>query len=112
MVHWDQRIFSELFENSSPTRDEVTSSELAFTLEVEMPGMRTEDVSIETKKGILAIKAERKGARRTRRVARTYRLPDGVNDEAIEATLAEGILTVVMPKREGQGSRKISVRTN
>lgn len=112
MVQWDSRTFSAFFEGSSPHGDEVTSSDLAFTLEVEMPGMRTEDVSIETKKGILTIRAERKGAKRTRKVARTYRLPDGVNDEAIEATLAEGILTVVLPKREGQDSRKISVRAN
>jgi HSP20 family protein len=102
---------SSLFETPK-TDDYISETDSAFSIEVEMPGMKTEDVVIETKNGLLFIKAEHKNERRERRFKRTYRLPETVNDEAIEATLADGILTVTLPKREAPSSRKIAIRAN
>jgi HSP20 family protein len=89
-------------------------------LEAELPGVKREDVDIELVGTELAITGEMKekgrtGAvrRRTRRTGRfDYRvtLPEQVQAEQIEASLAEGVLTVRVPKSERAQRKKIAVK--
>jgi HSP20 family protein len=89
-------------------------------LEAELPGVKREDVDIELVGNELAItgevkEKERTGAvrRRTRRTGRfDYRvtLPEQVEAEQIEASLAEGVLTVRVPKSERAQRKKIAVK--
>ncbi len=113
---WDPWISRNLFNRpvfDTPVNDDyVTDNESSFTIEVEMPGMRAEDVTIDVQKGMLLINAERKNGPRTRKVKRAYRLPDTINTDAIEASLTDGILTLTLPKQEPPGTRKILVKPN
>ena len=43
---------------------------------------------------------------------RSFSLPETVDDEAIEANLADGVLTVRLPKKEAPTARKIAVSSN
>jgi HSP20 family protein len=92
----------------------------AYVLEAELPGLKREDVDIELVGNELAItgevqEKERTGVarRRTRRTGRfDYRvtLPEQVDAEQIEASLAEGVLTLRVPKSERAQRKKIAIK--
>ena len=42
-------------------------------------------------------------------VSRSVRLPDPVDEESVEATLEEGVLTVTLPKRHDEEGRTIEI---
>lgn len=88
-------------------------------VEVGLPGVRRDDVTIDLIGTELAISGELKEKERqgwfrhrTRRTGQfTYRvtLPHDVNLDAIEAKLADGVLTVRVPKTEAQKPRRIAI---
>ncbi len=92
----------------------------AYVVEAELPGVKRENVNIELVGNELNISGEikereRKGTvrRRSRRTGRfDYRvsLPDHVDADKIEANLAEGVLTVRVPKSERAQRRRIEVK--
>jgi len=80
------------------------------TATFELPGIKKEDVHIETLPGRLRISAECKMSeehekdgyaireRHFGKYARTLQLPQGVKDEEIKANMENGVLTVTFPK--------------
>ena len=91
----------------------------AYIVEAELPGVRREDVNIELVGNELSISGvikerERKGtlrrsSRRTGRFDYRVSLPDHVDEDRIEASLAEGVLTLQLPKSERARRRRIEV---
>lgn len=91
----------------------------AYVIELDAPGVRREDVTVEVRGGDLCVSGEhtereRSGVlrRKTRRTGRFYyrtNLPEDVDEERIEAKLADGVLTVHLPKREQSKPRRITV---
>jgi HSP20 family protein len=104
----------------SPLVD-IEETDDAYVVEAELPGVKEKDVNIELVGNELAITGEikerqRKGTlrRQTRRTGRfDYRvtLPDHVDADKIDAKLAEGVLTVRVPKSERAQRRKIEVKS-
>jgi HSP20 family protein len=94
----------------------------AYVLEAELPGVKREDVDIELVGNELVISGELKERERTgiirRRTRRTGRfdyrvtLPEQVAADAIEATLADGVLTVRVPKSERAQRRRIEIKSS
>ena len=84
----------------------------AIIVEVELPGVRREDVRIEVEGDFLHITGERRTTterqernyyrleRRYGRFARQLRLPSTVARERIRAEFEAGILIITLPKRE------------
>lgn len=119
--------FSELFGFSPfavPTEErvfrpvvETWESEDAHHIEVELAGIKQEDVELEVERGILTLSGERKRTRegKTERVygafSRSFRLPETVDESAISATMADGVLTITLQKAEVVKPRKIEVST-
>jgi HSP20 family protein len=80
------------------------------TATFELPGLKKEDVQLEVQDGRLTVSAENKVSsehasegyavreRRFGRISRTLRLPQGVKEEDIKASLENGVLTVTFPK--------------
>jgi HSP20 family protein len=101
---------------------DIYETDEAHVVEVELAGMKAEDVDIEIDQGVLSLKGERKsgrdideeGYKLTERVygsfTRSFRLPDTVDAENISADLADGVLKLVLPKRELERPRKIAVK--
>ena len=100
----------------------ISETETAYVVELEVPGVKREDVAIEVEDGRLAVTGEFKdtfttedGARlhaRTRRTGRfeyKARLPRGVDAEAIGAELADGVLTITITKPETAQPRRIEI---
>ena len=110
----------DLLRTWAPPADVVDTPD-AYLIDVDLPGVKRDDIDIELEGNELTISGElkekeREGMfrRRTRRIGRfEYRvmLPrDASADEkAIEAKLNEGVLTVKIPKTEGAKPRRISI---
>jgi len=91
-------------------------------VDAELPGFTKEDIDITLSNGVLTIQAERKETedkpgerhlteRRFRRVSRSFTMPKTVDTDKVEATLRDGVLHLVLSKREDVKPRKIEVRS-
>ena len=104
-----------------------------FYVEAELPGFRKDDIDITLENQTLTISAERaessgnggnggkqqaaepaKGElllheRRYRRFLRSFTLPPTVDEQTVNAKLADGVLTITLNKREETKPRKITV---
>jgi HSP20 family protein len=98
---------------------DVSETEDAYLAEIELPGVRRDDVDVELYGNELVItgelkERERKGLlrRRSRRVGEfEYRvtLPGDIRADGIEASLNDGVLTVRAPKADAAMPNKIKV---
>lgn len=105
----------------SPATDIVEHDD-NFVVNVELPGMRKEDVKITMQDNTLMIRGEKKEERESKgssyhRVERSYgsfqrsfALPSTVKAESIEAAFKDGILTVSLPKSEEAKPKQIDVK--
>lgn len=97
-----------------------TANELTF--EVELAGIKPDDVEVIAEKGVLSIRGEKKARRkendesRYHIVERTYgtflrsfQLPQGIEEDKIEASFEHGMLTVRVPKSPAQQPRRIQI---
>ena len=96
-----------------------------FYVEAELPGFKKDDIDITLENQTLTISAERtqtngkqgeanKGdlllhERRYTRFLRSFTLPPTVDEQTVNAKLADGVLTITLNKREETKPRKITV---
>ena len=83
-----------------------------YEIEIALPGVKKEDISIDFQEGRLTITGERKFERKEENkryqiletqygsFSRTFQLPDIVKPENIKAEMVDGILMVTIPKDE------------
>lgn len=102
-------------------RVDLSESEDAYLVHVDVPGMQKEDLNIDVHEGRLTISGERnaeqqddghKYVRVERSYGRFYRsftLPQTVKEDEIEATYENGVLSVRVPKAEETKPRRIEV---
>ncbi|GIU97475.1 MAG: heat-shock protein Hsp20 [Actinomycetota bacterium] len=102
---------------------DVRETEDRFEVTVDLPGMRPEQVNVTFEDGMLNISGKREIANEEKgetwhriersfgTFARSIRLPQTADTEHIEATFADGVLTVSVPKLEQAKPRTIEVRT-
>ena len=97
-----------------------TSNELR--LDVELPGMKQDDIQIEVENGMLTIRGEKSAERkegdegRYHLVERTYgsffrsfQLPQGVDEKQIHADFDSGVLRIGIPKAALPQPRRIQI---
>ncbi len=84
----------------------------AFTVELAVPGFKKSDFKLDLDNDVLSISTETKDEKEhkeenyTRRefgyssFKRTFTLPDSVDDEAINASYKDGVLSILLPKKE------------
>ena len=109
----------------SPAVD-VKESEKEMRLEIELPGIKPEEVELTAENGVLTIRGEKRSERkegedesRYHLVERSYgsfmrsfQLPQGLDESKIEADYNHGILTVHIPKAALPQPRKIQIGNN
>jgi HSP20 family protein len=103
-------------------RTDLAETDDAYTLRVDVPGMTKEDISINLQNNTLTISGERLSERteeseeyvRVERAFgnfhRTFTLPDAVDQENIEATYENGVLTINIPKTAKSTRRQIEIQ--
>jgi HSP20 family protein len=97
----------------------VSETETAYVVELEVPGVKRDDLSIEVEDGKLAVTGEfketenggqlRSRSRRTGRFAYRTRLPRGTDADQVSAALADGVLTLTVPKPETAAPRRVEI---
>ena len=120
------RVFDAFFGQTDQGRRWVPPMDLVeaedhFVLKADLPGLAEGDVNIEVQDGTLTISGERKAEHEQRekgwyRIERSFgsfsrslTLPDGVDADRIEASFADGVLEVHIPKPEERKPRRISI---
>ena len=126
------RLFDELFEGFGliPTRGKMSAvpaldlveTDDAYRVVVDLPGVKEDDVHVSVEDGVLELRAEKRSEetkdgeelryveRRSSSYARRMHLPGEVAVDGVDATLSDGVLTVVLPKTTKEEPRKIEVR--
>ena len=114
-IEMARRQFNHLFNELMPTREttwtpaiEFDSTEDAFTLRVQLPGIHAEDVEVQVAQDTIAISGERKfeqtdakGFRsefRYGKFRRVMTLPAAVQNDQVKADFNSGILTLTLPR--------------
>ena len=101
---------------------DVEESEKFILFTLDLPGLSEEDFNIEIKEGVLSISGERSeefNADSTRKFKgrsfgsfrQSFALPKTVDQEKIEADYTNGVLKVLLPKKEVAQPQKIEVKT-
>ena len=98
---------------------DIVETDSAYTIEIELPGVRREDVDVELNGNELVVTGEVKERKReglfrhrTRRVGEfelRVTLPGHLQEADAEASLAYGVLKVYVPKAENTKTNRISV---
>jgi HSP20 family protein len=104
----------------TPAMDLVETDE-HFVLRADLPGMTEDDVNIELEDNVLTVSGERKAEHEEKRegfyrverafgtFSRALTLPRGIDPEAVNASFANGVLEVRVPKPEQRKPRKITI---
>lgn len=109
--------------NVAPAVD-VAEKETEYEITAELPGLDEKDVEVKLANGTLTIKGEKKESKEQREkdyylserrygsFQRSFRVPEGVEADKIEASFAKGVLTVKLPKTAAarQAEKKIDVK--
>ena len=110
-----------------PLVDIYETEDGTTVLEAEVPGVEEESIDIRVEKGVLTVAAEMElgefGEQYTRiytgfggggssmRYFRAFALSDEVDRGKIEAALADGVLTLRLPRAEAMDTRKIEIKS-
>ncbi|MFE9172924.1 Hsp20/alpha crystallin family protein [Streptomyces kebangsaanensis] len=98
---------------------DVSESEDAFHIEIELPGVKSKDIDVEANGPELVVtgeikERERKGVlrRSTRRVGAfeyRLRLPGELDTHKIKAEMQDGVLSITVPKAEAARPRRVQI---
>lgn len=113
-------VFTENNTNFAPSC-EIHDEDKMYSISLDIPGLRKEDIDIEVKDNHLHISGERKyekktdkqnvlrSERRYGKFSRVFSLPQNVNSDAIQARFENGVLELTLPKEEKSQSKKIQI---
>ncbi|HSA54878.1 MAG TPA: Hsp20/alpha crystallin family protein [Gemmatimonadaceae bacterium] len=105
---------------------DINETENDIEVQVEVPGMRGDDIDLTVENGILTISGEKRYERQEGseekgnlmlerqygRFTRSFTLPAQVDAENVTAECADGILTIRLPKRTEARPKRISVSSS
>jgi len=94
----------------------------AYTVQAEIPGVAKEDIHVTVDGNVVTLRAEVKqqdaqtsdekllrSERYFGSVARSFQLPVDIDNAAAKAKYDNGVLTLTLPKKVGNGSQRLSV---
>jgi len=117
------RLFETPLQAWAPALD-VREDKDKFTVDLELPGFKREDINVHLEDGSLIISGERKSEttgegtevhRQERyygKFSRALTLPVAVTPDKVKAAFKDGILTVTLPKAEEAKPKQIDVTVN
>jgi HSP20 family protein len=113
ILNWDPNI--DIKEYTSP------EGELMYSIQVEIPGTKKDDIDIHYNNGILVISGEKHHEKREKneniylnervygKFSRSLHVPEGIKTEDIKARFEDGVLYVEFPKNQSHGKNRITI---
>ena len=102
---------------------DVEEDDKAYTVHAEIPGVRKEDIQVDVDGGQVSIRAEVKKEKEEKKgekvihseryygvVSRSFSLPVEVDEKGTVAKYKDGVLDLTLPKKAGNGSKRINVQ--
>lgn len=101
---------------------ELSENDSRYTITVEVPGVKKDDVHVDLREGMLVVHGEKKSEReekkeRSRYVERSYgsftrsfTLPSDADADRLEASFKDGVLTINIPRTEESKPRQIAIK--
>jgi len=91
----------------------------AYVLSALVPGLKSEDLNIQVLEDVVRIEGEYRADENEYVVrelpsgsfTRTLRLPAAIDAEQVDAKIADGVLTLTLPKAESARPKKISIKS-
>lgn len=90
---------------------DIVEKDKGFEIKADLPGYDEKDIDVKVANGTLTIKGARQEEKEEKRKGyylqerhagsfeRTFRVPDGVDADKIDAHFAKGVLTIALPKK-------------
>ena len=101
---------------------DIRETENEYKIDVEVPAVASEDLSVAVTDGVLSVSGERKVheqtdadgrvhrvERRYGKFVRNFQLPDDADDQAINAESRDGVLYLTINKRASAKTRNIEI---
>jgi HSP20 family protein len=103
---------------------DLEEDDKAYKVHAEIPGVKKEDIQVDVDGDLVSIRAEVKQEKQadqsagrqlhTERyygmVSRSFSLPVAVDDKNVQAKYHDGVLDLTLPKKAGNGGRRITVQ--
>ena len=121
-------VMDEFFNDAVATRKstftpriDISETEHQFLIDVEVPGMEKEDIHVDLENRTLTISGERtrEEEEKTKQVhrierhygsfSRSFTLPDNIDEKSVEASYNNGILHIVIGKKDELLKKKIQI---
>ena len=118
--------FPRLFDNGHhepwQPRSDISETDAAYVVEIDLPGMIIHDISIQLEGTTVVITGQRQSthsesAKQQSRVERpcgtfhrAFTLPTAVKRDEVQATYANGVLTITVPKADAARPKQITVQ--
>lgn len=108
-------------QNGFTPRTDIVETETGFELEVQLPGMKKEDINVNIENNVLSVSGERKfdekqEGKKFHRVEsrfgafnRSVQLPDSIEPESVNASYNNGILSISIDKSKKKSSKEIKI---
>ncbi|MBU0632165.1 Hsp20/alpha crystallin family protein [bacterium] len=103
----------DIFSSFSPCVN-TREGEFAYHMDIDLPGVKKEDISVKVENNILTLKGERKTKEETKKedyykvessfgsFMRSFTLPENVDAENIHAENKDGVLEITLPKKSSK----------
>ena len=114
-----RRVLRRWVENDQQTLGvNIREEDEAYVLSALVPGLNADDLNIQVLEDVVRIEGEYKAEDAQYLVnelpqgsfTRTLRLPVAIDAEHVEAKIAEGVLTLTLPKAESARPKKINIK--
>ncbi len=115
---WGSNSFNQ---NRQKMVTDLVETDSNFKLVADLPGVVEKDVTIQFDNGILTLSAERKNELESEekaclqreisygKIERSFNFGDSINEDEINATFKNGVLEIILPKKETKKPKLISL---
>ncbi len=119
---WPARFFSDTARPVLRPAMDVAENDKEFTIRVDLPGLKADDLKVEVNDGLLTVSGElgdtveKEGDRYHYRersfgaFQRSIRLPNTIDADKVEASFDDGVLNIVLPKLPQAQPKQISIK--
>lgn len=125
----DGQMNGTYYTTASAPKVDITQTKDAYTIQMDLPGRTENDINLELDRNVLTISSvnketaetdEHKEAeeevtkwllkeRKTLNFSRRFTMPDDIDAENVAASFKNGVLNVVIPRKEQAAPKKIAI---